>query len=87
MTVRKQHFRSVRRAFACLEDLAQDRITRYIFRGHKSAKYRLKTSLERQWPFSNMEGDRIIDRMIRQYQDGLARRGISRLDNASRLDW
>jgi len=60
---------------------------RYIFRGHGSVKHSLITSLERQWPFPHTEGDPTIDRMIRQYQDGLARRGHPGLDNATKFDW
>lgn len=87
MTIEHKRPESARKAFAYLEKLAQNQEMRYIFRGHRSVKHSLMTSLERQWPFPHTENDPTIDRMIRQYQDGLARRGLPRLDNATKLDW
>lgn len=87
MTIEHKRPESTRKAFVCLDELAQNQQMRYIFRGHRSVKHRLMTSLERQWPFPHTENDPTIDRMIRQYQDGLARRGLPRLENATKLDW
>ena len=86
MTVEKKYFRSVSKAIEFLDTLACDHHLEYVFRGHRDSKHHLRTTLERYWPIQHSDDDPTINRMIRQYKDGLSRMGLHLPSGMTALD-
>lgn len=75
MTVRDKRFRSASRAIAFLDALVCRSGSEFLFRGETGSERRLKTTMDRYWAASHVDEEAMINKMIRQYKDGLSRMG------------